>query len=669
MLQRQLSSFDIYTLVFELQRIKNSIIEKSYQVSQDEIIIKITHVATKNKEILYIKNGNFLTVTDKSFTTPDRPSNFVMALRKYVQNGRILDITQHEFDRIINIRIGKKEGIFTLIVEFFSEGNIILVDPNGFIIIPFLQQTWSHRKVKGRQRYYPPPSQINPLSISKHTFSEILQESNADIVRTLAVKLNLSGPIAEEILQKTDIDKTTEAKKISENQQSYIFTTLQDFILRFKNHDYQTVVIKKNDILFDVLPLPFTSYHDSEMIPVETFTKGLSMLIPSNESTQKKSPDESKRDETIGKLNRMLAQQQNKINELDEIINQKKQEGELIYLHYTTVNNLLQTIQKAMNEKDKNEAITSINNLGMVRVFDPKKNKLIITLTDAFNHLVDIPLHFKKRVSENAEYAYDESKKAQKKKHGAEKSIKKTQETLDKVIQDKQQIERQKQQQKLKEKKDTKRSWFEQYRWTISLQGNLILGGKDAKTNEQLIKKHMEKHDRYVHADIHGSPSCIVKKKTYDGKLLEISDRTLDEACLFAACYSRAWKQFSEAQAYWVLPQQVSKTPQSGEFVPKGSFIIRGKRNYCKCNLILGIGRVTLDEEIRWIGGSINAIKRWCDPYIIIKPGGMSRKDFSHLIAKKTEATAEEINQILPPGGISIVESNNITFENDGDVV
>ena len=669
MLQRQLSSFDIHTLVYELQRIKNCIIEKSYQISKDEIIIKLTHVETKKKEILYIKNGEFLTVTDKTFTTPSRPSNFVMALRKYVQNGRILEVTQHEFDRIIIIKIGKKQGIFSLIIEFFSEGNIILTDPEGYIIIPFLQQTWAHRKLKGRQLYHPPPSQINPFTISKQAMIEILKESNADIVRTLAVKLNLSGPIAEEICQKTDIDKSNKSSELGENECEKLFNALKKFLIRFETHQYQPMVIKKEDDIVDALPFPFESYQDAEMIPVDSFTKGLSMVIPTQDHIKKITPGESKRDETIGKLQRMLTQQQKKIKELDEKISQKKQQGELIYLHYTIVEKLLQTIQKAMNEKEKTNAIQSINNIEIVKAFDPKKNTLIITLPDPSNKHVDIPLFFKKSVSENAEHAYDESKKAQKKKHGAEKSIAKTQETLQKALKDKQLKDQAVQQQEKNEKKKSKRFWFERYRWMISSQGNIILGGKDTKTNEQLVKKHMEKNDRYVHADIHGAPSCIVKMKTYDDKPCDISEKTLEEACLFAACYSRAWKQFSEAQAYWVLPQQVSKTPQSGEFVPKGAFIIRGKRNYCKCILNFGIGRIMLDDESRWIGGSTKAIKKWCDTFVIIKPGGMSRKDFTHLMAKRADATIDEINQVLPPGGVSIVESKNIDFESGGDEI
>ena len=115
-----------YNIVDDLKEIIDCIVEKSYQLSKNEIIIKLKNQQTKIKEILFIRNGEILTITNKQFATPKRPSNFIMALRKYIQNGRILNVSQHDFDRIIKIEIGKKAGIYTLIIEFFSEGNIIL---------------------------------------------------------------------------------------------------------------------------------------------------------------------------------------------------------------------------------------------------------------------------------------------------------------------------------------------------------------------------------------------------------------------------------------------------------------------------------------------------------------------------------------------------------------
>ena len=141
-MQKQLSSFDIYVIVNELKSLKNSYIEKIYQLSRDEILIKTKKINTKEKEQIFIRNGELICLSDKDFETPEKPSSFAMALRKYLMNGRIIDIVQHEFDRIIKIIIGKKEGNYILVCEFFSKGNIILVNPDGNIIVPLVRETW-----------------------------------------------------------------------------------------------------------------------------------------------------------------------------------------------------------------------------------------------------------------------------------------------------------------------------------------------------------------------------------------------------------------------------------------------------------------------------------------------------------------------------------------------
>src|SRR5690606_27678794 len=120
--------------------------------------------------------------------------------------------------------------------------------------------------------------------------------------------------------------------------------------------------------------------------------------------------------------------------------------------------------------------------------------------------------------------------------------------------------------------------WFEKFRWFLSSDGFLVLGGRDAGTNEIVVKRHMEPRDIYLHSDIHGAPSVIIKSQ---GK--EIPETTIQEAAVFAASFSSAWTRgFSSLDVYWVHPEQVSKTPKSGEFVARGAFIIRGSRNYIR---------------------------------------------------------------------------------------
>ena len=88
-MKRKLSSFDLYVIVSELQEYIGYNIEKIYHISRSEIVIKIKNLKTKNKVSLYIKNSEYMSITNKQFETPLKPTTFAMTLRKYLTNGRI----------------------------------------------------------------------------------------------------------------------------------------------------------------------------------------------------------------------------------------------------------------------------------------------------------------------------------------------------------------------------------------------------------------------------------------------------------------------------------------------------------------------------------------------------------------------------------------------------
>ena len=82
-----------------------------------------------------------------------------------------------------------------------------------------------------------------------------------------------------------------------------------------------------------------------------------------------------------------------------------------------------------------------------------------------------------------------------------------------------------------------KRFWFEKFNWFITTENYLILSGRDAQQNDILIKRYMKKGDIYVHADVHGASSCIIKNPS--GK--SIPKATLIETGIMTVCRSSAW--------------------------------------------------------------------------------------------------------------------------------
>jgi predicted ribosome quality control (RQC) complex YloA/Tae2 family protein len=656
-MQRNLSSFDIYIIVSELQELVDSLIEKIYQISRDEILIRVKNIQTKEKNDIYIRNGDFLSITDKDFEKPKSPSVFAMTLRKYLSNGRITSITQHEFDRIIVIKITKKQEEYKLFIEFFSDGNIILVDPAGKIIIPMIRQSWAHRKVSGRQDYVFPPSQINPFSLDEEKLKKLFKQSSSDIVRTLAVNVNLSGAIAEEICLRGNIDKKTKAEEVNDKIVSEIFASLKGFISIFKEGEFSPVLVKKECEFVDILPFKFESYKEVEFEKIDSFSKGLNVFIKEKPASIIKK--ESKVDKALGKLDRQLKMQKEAVVRLEKEIIEKKREGDLIYLHYQEIEQLLNEIINVLDLKDKTDDIKKINNLDIVKKFNPEQNLLILNLKDTKNEIFEVKLSFRMSVSQNAEKAYADNKKLKSKLAGAKKSIEKTYELIEKIKKNKKTEDAAEIKNPVKKEKTF---WFERYRWFISSNGNLVVGGKDAKTNDLIVKKYLKEGDRYSHADVQGAPSIIIKSKDALGNKKEIDEKTLEEACIFAASFSKAWKQFAEAQAYWVLPEQVSKTAQSGEFVPHGAFIIRGKRNYHRCKLELAVGEIVIDDAKKIMCGPVSAVKKHCKKYIIFEPGAVKKMDMVKKIAKVFDVGTDNVDRVLPAGGMQIVGSFGVNL-------
>ena len=401
----------------------------------------------------------------------------------------------------------------------------------------------------------------------------------------------------------------------------------------------------------DILPVPFQSYIEGEFVETTSFSRGLEQFI-SIQITKK----ETKYQKKIEKLQRQIAQQKQTLEGFKEKIVQKKIEGDIIYLNFQQCQELLDEITLLLQQKEKTEGIMQINSKNIVKSFDPTSNELIVLLQDEHEKTAELRLDFRKTVSENAENAYRASKKFQEKLKGAEEALANTKNQI-KTLEEKDTFEKEK-------KTETgKQFWFERFRWFISKEGNIVVAGRDAKTNEVVVKKYLKEGDRYAHADVHGAPSCIVKSIDVNDKNIPISEKTLEETCIFAASYSKAWNQFADAQAYWVLPEQVSKTPQSGEFLPKGAFVIRGKRNHYRCKLEIAVGEITIEDTKKIMAGPVESVKARSDKFIVLQSGVMKKNVIAKKLAKIFDVSMETIQRLLPPGDVTIVKTEGFELK------
>jgi predicted ribosome quality control (RQC) complex YloA/Tae2 family protein len=655
-MKKEMSSVDVAAIVLEFNTGSPTLIDakigKIYQINDDEIRMTLK-IYGQGRHHLIIQAGKRIHLTRCLQPAPKLPGAFPMFLRKYISGGRIRRISQYDFDRIIEFEIIRAGVITRLIAEFFAKGNIILTDDESRILQPLKPVSFKDRKLRKGEKYELPPQQISPFEITAGSIAEVLGRSERDVVRTLAAKLNIGGVLAEEVCLRADIDKHTPAREISDPGalQKAVNETLNPII----EGKLKPQIIIKNTERIDVLPFGLNRYQGFDIQEYEHFSKALDIFF--NTGIKKITPEKIKITKQEDMLKRRLRQQHEAIEKFSSQEMQLKKKGELLYGNYQTVNEILMIINKARQQFAWDEIKTRLNNTDIhqakiIQSIDSGKGILTLVLDD-----MSIEVNIKLTVPQNAQIYYDRAKKILKKKTGAQNAILQT----EKLIKKSEKSPEQNHFKYTARNVRVKPRWYDRFRWFESSDGFLVVGGRDAGTNEEIVKKYMEKRDIFFHTESPGSPAVIIKT---EGK--QVPQTTLKETAQFVVTNSEIWKSGRvEGDCYWVTPEQVSKTPEPGEFVPRGSFIIRGKRNYLKAIVGAAVG-IRTEGTVGLVGGPPEAVRRLSEYVIEIEPGEFNQGDTAMKIYKilidkvgnrqfvKSIASADKIAMMLPPGNSNI---------------
>lgn len=631
-MKRSLSSFDITAAVADLQAVVGGFLDKVYHPTPDKLVLGV-RVPGEGKAFIHFVAGQWLYISNESGEMPQEPSSFARMLRKNISNSRIVSVAQQGFDRIAVIGFEKGDR-YDLILELFGKGNAVLVK-EGVIVQPLTSHTWKHRDVRARKPFSFPPPIPDPMAISLEDLTAIFRGSDSDTVRTVATKLNIGGRYSEEVCERAGLDRSRPAKDLGTEELSRLMETIRGLIDEVRA-SRQGLVVTKNGEILDVVPSKLMVYKDHPSEEFPSFSEAVESYVMRSPEPLRGAPDKSG-DEELDRLRRTLAQQEEAAIGFQRESLEAQRTGDSLFANYSDVAHVLMTAKDLLSQsKDLNEMTGFVS-------FD-KKRKLLVVNVPSGTYELDV----NGTVESNAQRYYESGKKMKAKLEGLLPALEGTRAAM--AAHDKTRAA-----ERVKKKagaKPTKRFWFERYRWFVSSEGAMVLGGKDARTNDMLVKKHLEPGDRYAHADIHGAPSVVVKMKEGIGEL------TLVEACQFAVATSKAWNaKIGSSVGYWVLPEQVSKTPQSGEYLARGAFVIRGKRNYSpKAEIRLAIGEVELEGERKIMCGPESAVRARGSRLVVIRPGELDKNLFAGLLAAEFGVPIEEVQSVLPPGDVDLVE-------------
>jgi predicted ribosome quality control (RQC) complex YloA/Tae2 family protein len=648
---REFTSFDVAAVVRELNNtILESIVSNVYQLDANTILLKL-HKPGMPPFSLVLEAGKRLNLTAYTLEKPFRPPGFCMAMRKHLRNARLLNVEQHEFERVILFSFRTHEGMLRLILELFGEGNIILFTEKGTILQALIYKQMRDRNILRDESFkFAPSFGKNPYKLSDEEIAKGLRAlGDAEVVRAITRFLSIGGTFTEELLTRASLGKTKPVNQLSNEELTRAIRALRDLLSQIREGILEpNLVFDEKNGLVDAAPLKLKRYETTafKIQMYSTFNEALDEFYSKRSALEQatKGIKMGELEMEAARLGRIIAEQKSTLDYANVEAEQLKRVGDLIYAHFNDFQILLDRFldekKRGKRWKDTIAQVLVEKQRGLkpscfFESFSDKDVALKMIVEDStFN------LSLRKTLFENAARFYEQSKRAKQKADGTRAALNEYLEKL-RVIQNK--IAEAKEQErltpvkaieKLEERKVRRREWFEKFRWFESSEGFLVVAGRDAVTNEVLIKKYTEPTDIVFHADIVGAPFVVIKS---EGKTC--GQQCLSEAAEFAAAFSRGWREgFASIDVYWVKPEQLSKGGPSGESVGHGAFVVRGERNWMRGTpLRIAIG-VAFDNEkniAKILGGPIGAVKKKTDTYIVIVPGDLSGKDLLRLVVKK----------------------------------
>ncbi|MGC9515900.1 ribosome rescue protein RqcH [Methanocrinis sp.] len=649
-MKKAMSNVDVAAVAEELrEKLVGGFVGKAYQLAPDRVVISFQSPGQGKLDLL-IEAGRRIHLTEKPREAPKMPPQFPTMLRSRLTGGRVAEVRQHGFDRVAEIEIERGDDSYVLIAEIFPKGNVLLLDDYGRIVLPLRPLAFRDRRLLAGEKYQYREAQLDPRTVSRNDLAFLLAASESDLVRTLVRGLNMGGTYAEEVCLRAGLEKTTPAHSLSGEEIDRVHRALGEIfgLVQIEPH-----FVLDHGNLVDVVPAPLEVYGDLERRDFESFSRALDEYFSSEEEMGPK-PKTS--------LERRREMQERSIREFRDKERKFAALGEKIYERYGEVDSILSAISGALDKGyTYSEILAKIKTSGLpiadkILSLD-YQGELCLRLDEAPGEAgvegdsggAELELNANLTVPQNAQRYYDRAKEQAKKREGAEKALEETIRI----------IGRRAAPEKIKTRKVTRRRkprWYERFRWFESSDGFLVIGGRDASGNEEIYSKYLEKRDLALHTDVPGAPLTVVKTM---GE--EVPESTLREAAEFAVSYSSIWKAgLFEGDCYLVNAEQVTKTPEPGEFIKKGAFVIRGERRYYR-DVPVGIA-IGIAED-RLIGGPVSATKPRADPVVEIEPGELSPEDLAKRIYRtfaereedrrhlKAVASIDRIVSFLPPGG------------------
>ncbi|MDP6318643.1 MAG: ribosome rescue protein RqcH [Candidatus Thalassarchaeaceae archaeon] len=706
-MRAQSSSFDVARIVDELRGMIGVRARKAYQPHYEQVVLRLNQKGKPSTDLVIVR-GKRIYLSQRDRPMPTNPSPFAMKLRKHLSNSRLIEVNQLGFDRVISLTFEHGRGRLKLIIELFRDGNVLLLDDKDVIIQPLTHAKYASRSLKSGENYTPPPATVDPRNLNQAELDELLDSSDHSLIRTLAARVNLGRIYGNAIATSAGIELDEPANSLDEEQRKDLGGSMKKLLAELANGDCSYLWftdIKSLDAWkeaadnpmardsasveieeFSPIALPFMN--TELMVEIDSLSGAYDAIFGTHDAIAYIRREEEKlaaagedEEEQRAKLNRRAEQQKSAITRFESQAVLTQELAKSIQDNWTHVDDLLSQVNSFI-EADSWQALESkTGEIVWIDRVEPAKRTILARLPDEDNEPgASVTLHIEKSVHQNAQQYFEQARTLKDKAKGARTALERTENAAAK-----EEARRKKDAAagKVRIAKRSKRFWFEKHRWGILSDGRLVVGGRDAKGNDTIVRKYLKSTDLYIHADLHGAPSCSLRLR--DGLITDenpigfvpegvtslriaqelagdIDDarnlpaNIIEEAAQLAICWSRAWGSGgAAATAFHARPSQVSKQTESGESLGRGSFVVRGQRTwYRDVSMEIAIGFSIINGIPIPVSGTAEGVSKLCERWALITPGREKKETIANRIAKSTGLAQDDVLAALPPGNCSI---------------
>ncbi len=252
-------------------------INKIAQPENDELILTIKGTNGQHR-LLMSANASLplLYITETNKPSPLTAPGFCMLLRKHLNNGRILSITQAGLERVVDMEIEHLNEMGDvcrkhLIIELMGKhSNIIFCDDNKKVIDSIKHisaQISSVREVLPGREYFIPDTtgKINPLDADFDSFIGTVCAKPCNIQKALYTSLTGISPcVATEVCHLASISCDTNAADLSENERLHLYNIFSNVMDDVKSNAFAPNIVYVDGVPKEFASIPLTNYEEAE---------------------------------------------------------------------------------------------------------------------------------------------------------------------------------------------------------------------------------------------------------------------------------------------------------------------------------------------------------------------------------------------------------------------